>query len=477
MNLFNRLKGVVFKLFGLNSREIEKITDNKDINTDYYNRLERIWLPYFKQNDLNLQYDPCNRKLQAYSIICDKFAMYTSNEVDIKANLEDVNVEIQNLTRNLKTSLEYGFGLSGIVFKPYVKSGRLKIETVTPENYIILSMESKGIINKIAFINKLKQGKTYYTKFEIHDLTGYTSDNQNIYIIKNLCYKSDEQNGSLRPCSLQEVNRWANIPSMIQGLDIAPTFAFFTSAKANKYDFSNFPTALADDVMDIIIDADRTYSDFLREYRAKRTKAVIQDGAVPLEWQNDSRKIIKKYEDIDDFFLKVNNPIGDNTNAPLIEFIDGEIRNNAYESGINFILRQVENRTNLARGTLSQVDTALKTATEVIASSQNTVNAIKSEQRQLILCINQLENAIKSLGLLYGLNKYNTLKLEIIIGDGVLADKEKMKIEGINLVNNGLLSKKSFLVQYMGLDEEQAIEELKKIADEQMPITTDETLE
>ena len=145
-------------------------------------------------------------------------------------------------------------------------------------------------------------------------------------------------------------------------------------------------------------------------------------------------------------------------------------------AAINAFLSVLCLQTGFSAGTFT-FDKAqgLKTATEVISENSKTYKTIKGHQLQVKMAIDQIVNAIIEVASIYDLQwegqSIRTLaarswESKVVFDDSILQDRQTNINEGVLLVGNGLMSKKRFMVDTLGMTEDEADRELQVIADE-----------
>ena len=152
------------------------------------------------------------------------------------------------------------------------------------------------------------------------------------------------------------------------------------------------------------------------------------------------------------------------------------LRVTEHEQAINALLSILCLQIGVSAGTFS-FDHAqgLKTATEVISENSKTYKTIKAQQLQIKMAVAKIVDAIVQIASLYDLHwdgySIRTLaargwETKVVFDDSILQDRQTNINEGVLLVNNGLMSRRRFLVDVLGRTEQEAVEELKEIANE-----------
>jgi A118 family predicted phage portal protein len=106
------------------------------------------------------------------------------------------------------------------------------------------------------------------------------------------------------------------------------------------------------------------------------------------------------------------------------------------------------------------------TATEVRSKQQQTYGTIVDIQDQMIEpFIRAFVDTVRALQDLYDLERVipKEVELGIDFGDSVLTDEETDRSNAQAEVTTGLRSKQSYLMEYRGMTEEQALQEIERI--------------
>lgn len=166
----------------------------------------------------------------------------------------------------------------------------------------------------------------------------------------------------------------------------------------------------------------------------------------------------------------------DNPDSLKISDNTVELRVEEHVAAINAFLSILCLQLGFSAGTFT-FDRAqgLKTATEVISENSKTYKTIKGHQMQIKTAINQIVNAIIQVAALYDVQwegksiralAAQPWESNVVFDDSILQDRQTNISEGVLLCGNGLMSKKRFLVETLGMTEEEALRELEDIRNE-----------
>lgn len=373
------------------------------------------------------------------------------NEGDIITNkrAEYLNKQYQkHVMKNIRTQVEYACALGGMVFKPYIDGEEIAIDFVQADEFIPVRFNSSGELVSAVFPDRIKKGDTIYTRLEFHDLL-----EEGVYI-KNVVYASDyggDEIGYQVP--LNSVEEWKDLneEGVIKGVK-SPLFAYFKIPQANTIDSkSNLGVSVFEKARKLIKQADKLYSTMLWEYEASE-KAILIDR----EFIRLGQTTLPKGKER--LFLKVDGEDG------FYEEYSPEIRSEPYFDGLNKLLQKIEFNCGLAYGTLSDVQTVDKTATEIKASKQRTYSTVLDVQSSLKDSLSQLIKAMNVWADISGVEK-GEYGVSFDFDDSLAMDTETEHQIMLQEVAAEILKPEIYLMKRYGVTEEQAREMMPNMAD------------
>ena len=126
------------------------------------------------------------------------------------------------------------------------------------------------------------------------------------------------------------------------------------------------------------------------------------------------------------------------------------LRDNNYMNGLNAYLNKIEDIIGLARGTLSQVYSEARTATEIKTLKQRTYITISSLQDSLESCILDVIYAMNVFTDLYELAPDGEYDINIEWKDSILTDNDTELEQRLTLLEAGVLDKAEVRSWYTG---------------------------
>ena len=411
---------------------------------------------------------------------------------------EFMNKEYQGkLLPKLRTQLEYGIAKGSLIIKPYVIKSKLQevaganvdasqledkyefaFDFVQADCFYPFAFDSSGNLSEVAFIQTKTDKDRIYTRLEYHKLVG------NKVIIKNSAYEANSidgiANGSTislgKQIPLTSVYEWKDIPesATIQNVDRL-LFGYFKMPDANTIDphsplgISGFARAEK-----LIREADLQYSRLLWEY---------QGGEMAIDVDRDALQFI---QDANGNSHTVNNVLQNR----LYRTIDlGEsdtynvfapaLRDNSMINGLNTILMRIEDVVAMSRGTISEVASEARTATEIRVLKQRSYSSNLEIQKALehalrdviytmdVYCtVYNIVKDVKKIGDSIDLKSIGQYDVSFTWDDSILVDVETELNQKMTLLNSGVMSKKELRMWYFGETPRQAQDALDTISEE-----------
>ncbi len=410
------------------------------------------------------------KSLNLPSAIASEIARLVTIEFESEiTNNEFLNQEYQVVVDNLRRYMEYACAKGGIVFKPYVNGQNIEVDFVQADSFFPTAYNSRGEITGAIFVETKLNGKKLYTRLEYHNLDGEG------YHISNTAYVNDNYTSALRynsmlgnPISLIEVPEWAGLEAQTTIKNVTrPLYAYCKIPIANTIESSSpLGVSIYARAIDLIKEADKQYSRILWEFEGSELavhvstdcfKSVKGSKGKELELPQGKERLYRK--------LEFDSAQGDR--KPFIEY-SPEIRDSNLFNGLNNILRRIEFNSGLAYGTLSDVQDADKTATEIKSSKQRSYSTVKDIQKSGQNALENLAYAMWVWGSLAGLpvSELNTDEdMTFNWDDSIIIDKDTNLASMQADVASGLVRGELYLMKKYGVTEEEALKMMPDTSD------------
>ena len=403
----------------------------------------------------------------------------------------------RKLLPKLRTQLEYGIAKGSLIIKPYVVKSKqsevagasqegakvedkfdVEFDFIQSDCFYPFSFDSSGNLREVAFIQTKTDKDSLYTRIEYHKFEG------NSVTITNTAWRNKNASNNWNTGSaialgekipLADVYEWKDIPerATIQNVDRL-LFGYFKMPDANTIDphsplgISGFAKAET-----LIREADMQFSRLLWEYEGGEMAIDIDRDALRFSQENNGSATDKLqarlYRAVD---LGESNTY--NVFAPAL-------RDNSMINGLNAVLMRIEDVCAMSRGTISEVASEARTATEIRVLKQRSYSsnceiqkALENALRDVVYTMdvyctvyNIVGDVVKSNGRI-DTKKIGKYDISFTWDDSILVDVETELNKRITLMNSGVSSKKELRMWYYGETERQAQDALDRIREENM---------
>lgn len=404
---------------------------------------------------------------------------------------EFLNKQYEKLKDALRIQLEYGIAKGGLVVKPYVvkhnnqtlhqetdmMTGKvtqsesedgyeIEFDFIQANEFYPLAFDSSGKMTEAAFIQRKMDKDVVYSRLEYHKLE------DNYVTVINRAFKSNAvATGKLdnlgQEISLSEVPEWAMLSSetTLRGVNRL-LFAYFKMPEANTID-THSPLGVSgfDKVKWLIKEADKQYSRLLWEFEGGELAIDIDRNA--LKWIQDpndpdhGKSVMGALQNR--LYRKV-----DLNEDNTYEVFSPTLRDQSLINGLNCILMRIEDGAGISRGTLSDVVSEAKTATELrmlrVRSYETNAHIQKATERML-------RDAIYVMNVycdLYEITAEGEYEVSFEWDDSIINDTDTELTKRLLLIQNGIASKLETRMWYFGETERQAREALIRVQEESL---------
>lgn len=481
--LLNLIYEALTKMIGYKS-----VTESLDISdsviSDKMSAAFDLWKSMYKDESPWLNDKQGVYSLGLAKLICDTAQQQILSELVTSIKEPGVNDEIEEdknnqnidtrakylndiyqkrLIKKLPQTLEKALALGGMIIKPYINNNQIFLDFNFQGDFCPISFDDDGNITDIAFIDQFIAGNFIYTKIERQTF----SVTERKIIIENKAYKAKYRTGEDtkeqelgQEIPLSEVSRWSTIsqePVPIENVD-KPLYGYYRVATANNVDMdSPLGISLFSPAVKMIERTDRQFSRLDWEYNGGQlaidvdpTALLFDEGYFGTEAKMDELK--------DRLYRKV-----DLGTADTYKEFAPNLRDQNYNNGLNAYLEKIEILIGLAKGSLSQVQSEARTATEVKVLKQRTYTTISHNQEALEDCIMDVVYAMNVLTDLYDLAPEGDYDTSLDWGDSVLTDTDTVLEQKLNLKREGIISKAEVRAWYTGESVETAQAEIDEM--------------
>jgi len=372
--------------------------------------------------------------------------------LDGSARAKWLQAQIQPIVDDVRSDLEVGLALGGMVWKPVPDGKNIAVSVIPADAFYPVRFDSSGEIKSAVFVEQRKIGKRIYTKLEAHDI----ADN-GIYTVTNRAFESDNANQLGKVTQLTAIDDWAGLEPIatIQGTDKL-LFSYFKAPGGDPNDTgSPLGVSCYARAVELIEQADKMHSGFLWEFESGK-RALYAD--VVAFKRTDAGDLVLP----DKRLYRALNSTSNVGEGDLFKEWTPTLREQNFLNGLSALYRRIELACGLAYGTLSDPELVAKTATEIMGSKQRTYSTIRDIQRNLRTALERLIEVCDFYATAYGLAPKGAYNLAFEFDDSILVDKEAQMQTDRQAVSMGLMPKSIFLQRNYGLDEATALSWLQQ---------------
>lgn len=393
-----------------------------------------------------------------------------------------------NIDTKMRQLIEEAMALGGATVRTYVDGKRdeegniiegteeVKLAFGMADKFIPISWDNTRVREGV-FIEKRASKGLYWTRLEFHKWNGEE------YVVSNEYYKTDKPPVGNTSQDILGVRSpyselWAGLADAIPFTDLQlGLFTYFRTCMANNLD-DNSPLGISiyANCMDTLKALDIAFDSLAMEMVLGRKRIIVPASAV--RSVRDAKGFEHRYFDAEDTVYEAF--YTDSTEQLKIQDNTVELRIEDHIKAINALLDILSFQIGLSEGTLSfDKGRGIKTATEVISENSKTYRTVKLMQKPIQQSIYDLLDEIIDISCAYDVRfvfegkEYSVYDLVkngyhkvVSFDDSIIQDKDADKAQGLRDVQNGVLSKKSYMIKYMKMTPEEADAELEKIQEE-----------
>ncbi|MCM1579518.1 MAG: phage portal protein [Ruminococcus sp.] len=398
-------------------------------------------------------------QLGCAKVLCDNMAALTfSNQADIYCGDGECQKYVEEVLRrngfweNMPGFFSRAYALGGGALKVYLADGEVRLDYTDAENFLPLGYGYGGI-NDGVFGSGFCRGGVYYTLLERQRFTGTVSVERALFASGNGSLGERVPIEEIFP-GLEEKREYGELRE--------PCFAYFRPAAANNLaEGQLFGLSCFANCMDTLKALDIAFDSFSREFVLGRKRIIVPSSCIRTVVDPDTGNVSRYFDADDEVYqaLKCDEErdlkITDNT---------AELRVTEHVEGINALLNILCFQTGLSAGTLSFSDAAgVRTAAEIKSMETRTDTTMQLNRSMAAEVIEKAVRAIIACGIMNGDLGERDIGVRVTFSDRQTADRSEVIDRNIKLVNAGLKSRLSAVMEVLECSEEEARTELERI--------------
>lgn len=369
--------------------------------------------------------------------------------------------KVNNFTTNFPIFIEQVMALGNGVLIEYKDNGVTTIDYVTGDlvipykytNSYVYGLITVSRYSEIEDAETNKEKTFYYTHITYHE------HENGKYKRKHELYKSENDNELGNEINFNEI-----YPDIEKEDEIETDVPYFQVLKPNLANNLDMSSPLGISIFANSIDRfkaiDLKYDSFSREFVLGKKRILVDNTTLKAKAiPNENGKIdyVQQFDANDEVYVAVEGM----EKQPAKE-IDFTLRTKDHIDAINAELNWLSSNVGLGENYYKFDGVSVKTATEVISENSK---AFRTRTRHLINVNDVVYDLVRAICHIEGIDASDIV---ITPDDSIITDKNAEKTLALMEVQQGLKSKKSYLIKFEGMTEQQAQEELDKINEEKM---------
>lgn len=369
--------------------------------------------------------------------------------------------KVNNFTTNFPIFIEQVMALGNGALIEYKDNGVTTIDYVAGDlvvpykytNSYVYGLITVSRYSEIEDAETNKEKTFYYTHITYHE------HENGKYKRKHELYKSENDNELGKEINFNEI-----YPDIEKEDEIETDVPYFQVLKPNLANNLDMSSPLGISIFANSIDRfkaiDLKYDSFSREFVLGKKRILVDNTTLKAKAiPNENGKIdyVQQFDANDEVYVAVEGM----EKQPAKE-IDFTLRTKDHIDAINAELNWLSSNVGLGENYYKFDGVSVKTATEVISENSK---AFRTRTRHLINVNDVVYDLVRAICHIEGIDASDIV---ITPDDSIITDKNAEKTLALMEVQQGLKSKKSYLIKFEGMTEQQAQEELDKINEEKM---------
>lgn len=449
MRIFEKLKGLMYKVFGKN-----EITQSYGtaaaFGSDMQSAIER-W-----RNMYEGKAPWINRKKGVVSLrleqgVVREFANIAISEMTLSVSDERISEALKKAVALLPENFQRGLATGAMIIKPL---GDGSVQYLSQDEFIPVAYNAEQMLTSVIFPEIKKVGeRDYLIRLEFHvlDEKGLT--------ITNRAFRSSSPDSLGKEIELSSVPEWANIAEGVtyQGVT-RPVYGYYVNPIDNTFDERKGGVSVFENATELIKRADIQFGRLDWEFESGERAIHVDETALrPVRDRNTIRFEMPKLNER--LYRGVN--ISGGNGEDFFKEYSPTLRQGDFIAGLEEYKRAIEFVCGLAYGDLSNPQAVAKTATEVLVSKERKYNAVDAIQKKLRVCLEDLTFALA-----FWLGR-TTVNYEFVCDfeDSILTDDETRRNQDRQDVAIGAMPLWEYRMKWYHEDEETARKMVSDVAD------------
>ncbi len=387
-----------------------------------------------------------------------------SEEIEITSKNPALEVPMQKLNESTHELVQNLVAIGGSIVRPIYTNGKMQFEIVKLGNYIPTSYDLDGTLTGCVITKKIDDGKKEFLLLEKHKYSAWNKPLENgttkpthrhdveieLYLIVGQ---------QLRKARFEECSQTNGLDASYSWDDVEkPMIVEVRNRMPNKIDGSNVPCALWQGTENLIQNADEQFARILWEQEGGELRVFADEDLFNKRqvYDADGNRIGAKNRvssKLNKLIVQLN---GNGIDAERIHDFAPNLRTQPQVEALNQILRRCELAWNIGKGTLSDLEAVVQTATQYTGGKKALYSMVDSIESELEEKYHHIAYIFAYMLTIYEQIVFDD-SIEISYNDSSRKDPAQMKQIALQELQNGIISVAEYRQMFFGEDEETAI--------------------
>ena len=400
-------------------REYQQAFGAWDRTSDAMRKGIETWFALYYKSGADGQTDPCQRV--AYSVV-SKLCKAIFSEYNALCEGDFYQKILQALSGCHRQAMELTLVGGECYLKPYISTNGIGLTAIARDRVLVFGRDPEGELTDVGTVEKSVQGRYYYTLLERRTL-----DETGRLTISNRLFRSLNAHTLGAEVPLTALSCYSGLatsytyPDPLGGVGLVR----LRTPMLNCVDGSAEGVSVYAPAVDLIRNIDRNEAQLCGEFDRGESRIIT------------SRDLLDENMGLTDHLF-----IGLDEDPQQVGFhiFSPQLREQSYLERKQEYLRNVESVIGLKRGMLADVNTNLRTATEISASEGEFNLTVLDFQRMWEEAVKRLLVLCRQLAGIYGLGRFPEPQMQMDWGNGVLFDEDKLWQEYRQMALDGLIA-------------------------------------
>lgn len=451
MNIFYIAKGIfmnLFSRFGIEHFEDLKISD---LLSDEMQNAINLWLSMAQGKA------PWNKDLKPSGVIptiVGAISDPVSEEIVVESKNARLDEVMKKLDERIPEIVHNMVTVGGCLVRPIYSEGKITFELIKLGYYIPTHYNLDGTLTGAVICKSIVDGNRKFLLLEKHDFqnkiieekeVGVHSVTLELYRIEGRNFFKVNLSSCSKTMDLTEYYEWEGVKK--------PFIVELRNPKANEIDNSNVPVSIYAGHENLIEDCDRQYQEInIEQINGRSVVFADEDMFRERQGMDGKKKKVPLTSALHRLIVKIN---GNGLAEQKIQTHSPALRTEQQISAYQQILREIENVCRLGKGTLSNLQEAIQTATQYKGGKSVLYNTVDVYESEIERKYHELAYVFAYMLSVYEGIPFND-EINVTYDESDRKDTAMQRLEDMQEVSQGIMRKDEYRMKHYGETEEEA---------------------